>query len=114
MTEENFGLPASTLAIVREILAAEPRVEKAILFGSRAKGIQRPGSDIDLALVGEELDVDVLGRLSRQFEESSIPYQVDLCLLDTLDHPGLRDHIARVGKVLYERQASSGTATASR
>lgn len=113
MTEESFGLPASTLAIVREILAAEPRVEKAILFGSRAKGTQRPGSDIDLALVGEELDVDVLGRLSRQFEESPIPYEVDLLLLDTLDHPGLRDHIARVGKVLYERQASSGRAAAS-
>ncbi|HWP00550.1 MAG TPA: nucleotidyltransferase domain-containing protein, partial [Methylococcus sp.] len=68
-----------------------------------AKGTHRPGSDIDLALVGDGLDVDTLGRLARAFEESSIPYQVDLCLLEAVEHPPLRSHIERVGLVLYER-----------
>lgn len=103
MSAFRFGLPDHTLDAIRRILAQEPAVASAILFGSRAKGTHRPGSDIDLALVGEGLDIDVLGRLMRAFEESSIPYQVDLCWLAAVDHPPLREHIERVGQVLYER-----------
>ncbi len=105
MSESNFGLSTKVLDAIRHILAQEPAVELAILFGSRAKGTYRPGSDIDLALVGDGLDIDRLGRLARRFEESSIPYQIDLCLLDAIDHPGLREHIERVGKVFYRRHA---------
>lgn len=105
MTALNFGLSEATIETIRHILAQEPAVELAILFGSRAKGSYRPGSDIDLALVGTHLDVDALGRIATLFEESSIPYQVDLCLLEMVDHPGLRAHIERVGKVFYVRGA---------
>jgi predicted nucleotidyltransferase len=103
VSESKFGLPDQTLDVIRNILAQEPAVMSAILFGSRAKGTHRAGSDIDVALVGEGLDIDALGRLTRAFEESSIPYQVDLCWLAAIDHPPLREHIERVGQVLYER-----------
>lgn len=103
MSGASWGLSDTVLARVRAILAQEPRVEKAILFGSRAKGTHRAGSDIDVALVGAGLDVDALARLHRRFEESSIPYQVDLCWLAAVDHAALREHIERVGQVLYER-----------
>jgi hypothetical protein len=42
----------------------------------------------------------------RAFDESPIPYQVDLCWLAAADHPALREHIKRVGQVLYERPLS--------
>lgn len=103
MSSPDGGLPATALAVIRAILAQEAAVEKAILFGSRAKGKHKPGSDIDLALVGEGIDIDTLGRLTRAFEESPLPYQVDLCWLEAVDHPPLREHIERVGQVLYER-----------
>lgn len=99
----DWGLPAASLEILRRILQAEPAVQRAILFGSRAKGTCKPGSDIDLALEGQGLSVDVISRLARAFEESPLPYQVDLCWLESVDHPALREHIARVGRVLYER-----------
>ncbi|CAI8832496.1 nucleotidyltransferase domain-containing protein [Methylocaldum szegediense] len=114
MSEIQWGLSAATLATIRAILAHEAKVEKAILFGSRAKGTYRRGSDIDLALVGRDLDIDVLGRLGRAFEESSIPYQVDLCWLAAVDHRGLREHIERVGQVLYERATHDEGARAAR
>ncbi len=105
MSGSDWGLSPASLAMIRSILAQEPRVEKAILFGSRAKGTHRPGSDIDLALVGEGLDLDTLGRLARAFEESPLPYQVDLCWLAAVEHVPLREHIERVGQVVYERPA---------
>ncbi len=103
--EANWGLSAATLTTIRFILTQEPKVKKAILFGSRAKGTYKLGSDIDLALVGEELDIDTIGRLARAFEESSLPYQVDVCWLAAVEHAALREHIERVGQVLYERPA---------
>ena len=100
---QDFGLPDKTLATIRHILAECPAVEKAILYGSRAKGNHRPGSDIDLTLIGDRLDLNTLGDLAARLDESSIPYQVDLSLWNRIDHAGLREHIERVGVVFYQR-----------
>lgn len=99
----DFGLPDTTLTAIRQILADFPAVEKAILYGSRAKGDYRHGSDIDMTLVGDELDFRILGEIAARLEDSPIPYQVDLSLWNQLDHAGLREHIERVGVVLYQR-----------
>lgn len=98
-----FGLTDKTIATIRQILVEFPAVEKAILYGSRAKGNYKQGSDIDLTLVGERLDLNELGKIAGQLDESPIPYQVDLSILDQLNHAGLREHIDRVGVVFYER-----------
>lgn len=100
---QDFGLPDKTLATIRNILAECPAVERAILYGSRAKGNHRPGSDIDLTLIGDRLDLNSLGGLAARLDESSIPYQVDLSLWSRIDHAGLREHIERVGVVFYQR-----------
>ena len=97
------GLSEKSLATVIEILDRCPAVEAAILYGSRAKGTHRPGSDIDLTLVGESLNQDLLARLGRDFDESSLPYMVDLSIKAKIDNPNLLDHIERVGVVLFER-----------
>lgn len=101
----DFGLPDKTLAAIRQILADFPAVEKAILYGSRAKGNYRPGSDIDLTLIGDQLDIRILGNIAARLEESPIPYQVDLSLWKHLDHAKLREHIERVGVVFYQRSS---------
>ena len=104
------GLSDATLASVRAILATCPAVEKALVYGSRAKGHFRPGSDIDLTLVGHQLTQDMLSHLVGQFEESNLPYQVDLSIQQDIDNPSLLEHIERVGKVLYERGTQPQTA----
>lgn len=105
----HFGLPYQTLAEIRHILSDFPALEKAILYGSRATGKYRPGSDIDLTLIGAQLDLDILGKIRTRLEESSIPYQVDLSLWDALEHPALREHIERVGVLFYERHPEDFT-----
>lgn len=97
------GLSATTLGTLHAILASCPEVETALVYGSRAKGNYKPGSDIDLTLVGAALTQDTLSHLVGLFEESSLPYKVDLSILRDIDSPSLRAHIERVGQVLYQR-----------
>ncbi len=99
----NFGLSDQTLATVRTILASYPAVEKAILYGSRAKGNYRKGSDIDLTLIGATLNHRLLAEINGKLEESTIPYQIDLSLKEKIDNPNLLAHIERVGLIFYQR-----------
>ena len=102
----NHGLTTTTVARLQSVLALYPEVEKAVLYGSRAKGTYRPGSDIDLTLCGGELNHTLLTRISNELDDLLLPYQIDLSLMSSLSHPALLDHIRRVGLVLYEKSAA--------
>lgn len=104
----NHGLPSETVAAIRGVLATFPEVEKALLYGSRAKGTFKPGSDIDLTLVGVALDRGLLAKIDWALDDLLLPYKIDLSLFSQLYHPALLDHIRRVGQPLYAR-APDGT-----
>lgn len=101
----NHGLSTETLDEIQRVLAAEPQVQTAILYGSRAKGTHRNGSDIDLAITGDGLASDTLGRIRLALDEGPLPYRFDVAILEQLKHPPLLDHIRRVGIPIYERAA---------
>lgn len=98
-----FGLPEQAIQEIQGALALYPEVEKAILYGSRATDTFKPGSDIDLALVGENLTHNHLLGIMFDLDDLLLPWMIDLSIFDTIDHPGLREHIERVGQTLYER-----------
>jgi predicted nucleotidyltransferase len=102
MTESgSFGLSVDTLGKMRAVFKRYPTVTKVIVYGSRAKGTYKPGSDIDLALVGDKLELEALLKIQGELEDLLIPYQIDLCLHKDIDNPQLLDHIQRVGKTFY-------------
>lgn len=85
-------------------LEAEKTVESAILFGSRAKGKAKAGSDVDIALSGKQLTrMDIVSLSMKLNEESCLPYSFDLVDRAAIDNPELADHIDRVGIVLFTR-----------
>lgn len=98
-----FGLDDATVASIVAVLRRYPGVERAVIYGSRAKGTYRPGSDIDLTLQGHTLTHEMRSRIASELDELLLPYTIDLSVFDTLDHEALRDHIVRVGQILYER-----------
>lgn len=107
MNTATFGLSAATLDKIRRVLAQHPTVQRAVVYGSRAKGNYRPGSDIDLTLhaaPGEHIGHRELANILDEIDDLLLPYMVDLSVFDQLDNPALRDHITRVGQVLYERE----------
>jgi len=109
----NFGLSDTTCATIRLILEQHPAVEKALLYGSRAKGNYKTGSDIDLTLIGDALDHTILSDIAGELDESFIPHTVDLSLYAELNHPNLREHIDRVGVVFYVRESAGETKIAA-
>jgi uncharacterized protein len=101
MSASIYGLSEDTLAKISDVLARFPEVERAILFGSRAKGTYREGSDIDLALVGAALDWRLLGRIEDAFDASSLPYRFSLLPHNADTDVEVAAHIARVGREIY-------------
>ena len=102
----NHGLSVATVNRIWGVLARFPSVEKAVLYGSRAKGTFKPGSDIDLTLLGDRLTSAELGSIADELDELLLPYQIDLSIFHRLDHEKLREHIERVGQVFYEKNKS--------
>jgi len=97
------GLSRQTVERIQDVLIHFPEVWSAVLFGSRAKGIARPGSDIDLALCGEGLDWRVLGRIEDELDDLLLPYSFSLLHHDARTDAEVAAHIARVGLPFYQR-----------
>lgn len=98
-----YGLKEETIAGICDVLARHRGVEKALLYGSRAKGNFKPGSDIDLTLIGNALTTTTLGDIDDALDDLLLPYQIDLSLFHQIDNAQLREHIERVGVVFYSR-----------
>jgi len=97
------GLTGRTLGLIAGVLARFPEVEKAVLFGSRAKGTYKSGSDIDLSLEGEALDWRSVGRIYDALDDLLLPYRFSLIRFDRNLDPDVASHIARVGVCLFQR-----------
>lgn len=98
------GLPAHTVDQICAVLAQHPEVERAVLYGSRAEGNYKPGSDIDLTLFGATLTAAHCATIAEALDDLLLPYSVDLSLFAQLEHPELEAHILRVGVVFYVRE----------
>ncbi|GEM_PF-62686 len=101
-----YGLTNDTIQAIQEVFAKYPDVEKAILYGSRAKGNYRPGSDIDLTLSGEKLTLSTLQKIENELDDLLLPYKIDLSVFQHIGNPDLVAHIERVGQVFYQKVTS--------
>jgi predicted nucleotidyltransferase len=96
-----FGLTERDMKTIGDILRKYPDVRTVHIFGSRAKGNYKTGSDIDLAIINEGVPENVIRNIQNDFEESSLPYRIDLIYLPELEDTGLKDHIKRIGLEFY-------------
>ena len=103
----NHGLSNRDIQTIRDILNKYPDVEEVRLFGSRAIGNYYKGSDIDFAVMNEGVSNKTIQSLVSDFEESSLPYFIDVIYFPDLNHPGLKEHINRVGKLFYNKDTVS-------
>lgn len=99
-----FGLEENDIQAICTILALHPQVEKAILYGSRAKGNYKNGSDIDLTLVGgADLNGSVLTQIDWEIDDLLLPYTIDLSIFHQISDTDVIEHIQRVGVTFYEK-----------
>lgn len=102
-----YGLKESDIERIKMVFTDFPAIEKAILYGSRAKGNYRDGSDIDLTLVGVNIDFNSLLKIENKLDDLLLPYNIDLSIFSKLENLDLINHIESVGEIIYDREGYS-------
>ena len=97
------GLKEETLEKIIGVFEKHEDIEKAILYGSRAKGNYSNGSDVDITLVGESLNLKTLNKIENEIDDLMLPYTIDLSIFHHIKNQDLLDHIERVGVEIYSK-----------
>lgn len=98
-----YGLTRETKEKINRVFAKYMAIDKAVLYGSRAKGNYTPGSDIDLVLKGKMLNLEQLNKINIDIDDLLLPYTFDLSIFHHMSNPDVIEHIKRVGKTFYKR-----------
>lgn len=100
--EQRTGLRPRDLELIIQAARHQPEIERLVLFGSRATGRHRTGSDVDLAVQGEQVSYATVLALADQLNEVlPLPYLFDVLDYNTISAPALREHIDRQGVPIY-------------
>lgn len=98
-----FGLEQHIIDTIISVFEANSKIDKAYVFGSRAKGNYRTNSDIDIAIKGFDIGFDDVLKISSAFAEKGMQKSFDLVDYSSIKEPALKDHIDRVGVEFYSR-----------
>lgn len=99
-----YGLKNEVIEHINKVFERYPKVQKVIIYGSRAKGNYKNGSDIDLTLVGEDITIQDVNRIYIDLDELYLPYMFDISIYKNLENLDLIEHINRVGCDFYVRE----------
>ncbi len=97
------GLPSEASREVLAEIQKQTPVQRVVLYGSRALGRYRSGSDVDLCLTAPAMTLEQLLQLGAQLDDLLLPWRIDLQLDHLISHEGLREHIERAGVCLWQR-----------
>jgi len=99
-----YGLIERDMKYILEAVSKYPEIEEVIIFGSRAIGNYKKGSDVDIALKGQEINRKTVIRLSNDLnEEYPLPYFFDVLNYNDITNEELKKHIDNIGKVIYKK-----------
>ncbi len=102
--EWQFGLSPATLEKLSTVFARHHAIDSVLIYGSRAKGNFRAGSDIDLTIKGDEISFAEFMQIEDQIDDLMLPYTIDLSQYRQLENADLVAHIDRVGVVIYNKK----------
>ncbi len=101
-----YGIKEEDWKKIFSIFSRFPHIERAILFGSRAKGTNKPFSDVDIALVGDALSIADLLRLKNDIDDLLLPYEFDFCIYNDLSNADFISHIDRRGITVFPSETT--------
>ena len=97
-----YGLKEETILQIKSVFALFPKVKKVVLYGSRAIGTFKKGSDIDITLYGDNLDLTCLSKIEIAIDDLLLPYTFDVSIFKQISNPDLVDHINQFGIEFYK------------
>ncbi len=98
-----FGLDSDTVEQIHSVFKKYPEIEEGILYGSRAKGNYREGSDIDITLKGKAITEQIRSDVWLDLDDLMTPYLFDISDFKTLQSTSLIEHINRIGLIFYKK-----------
>jgi len=98
-----YGLKEKHIVAINSVFEKYSQIEEAILYGSRAKGNYRNGSDIDLTLKGTDLDLSTLSKIEIELDDLFLPHKIDLSIFLKIENTDLIEHINRIGITFYHQ-----------
>jgi predicted nucleotidyltransferase len=98
-----YGLKDKYIKNIQVVFAGHSNIDKVILYGSRSKGNYRPNSDIDLVLVGENLDLSEKFAIEIELDDLLLPYKIDVAIFHHINNGDLIGHIKRHGTIFYDK-----------
>lgn len=98
-----FGLPDEFLHVVEMFGETHSDIEQIILFGSRATGNYRSGSDVDLILTGRNLGIDNVIQFEIHLEKLDSLNKFDILIFDRIASADLIRQIETTGITLYSK-----------
>lgn len=101
-----FGLSENVISQIQNVFNSFDEIEEAVLYGSRAMGNYKNGSDIDLTIKGENLTNNTLNKISLRLDELLLPYTFDLSIYNQIDNQNIIAHIERVGIIFFKKLKS--------
>jgi predicted nucleotidyltransferase len=98
-----YGLKNDAIEQIKSVFKRYHEIEKVILYGSRAKGNYRPNSDIDVTILGEDIDLTILNKISWELDDLMLPYTFDISIYKNISQNDFLDHIKRIGIEFYKK-----------
>ena len=99
---ENLGLIKEDIDKIKAVFSHYEQVEEVVIYGSRAKGTYKPASDIDLTLIGDNIDLSLQLEIEFELDDLMLPYRFDITIFRTIENPSFIEHITRVGKIFHK------------
>ena len=103
----DIGLNNIDIEKIQKVFASHSEVEKVILYGSRAKATYKAASDIDLTLIGKELNLTIQQKIEMELDDLMLPYKFDVSIYLQISNQELIEHINRVGKIFFVKRNQS-------
>ncbi len=98
-----YGLSLQTIEKLQNVFSKHPQVTKVVLYGSRAVGNFRNGSDIDLTMFGDDLDLKILYKIEDEIDDLLLPYKIDISIFSHISNDDLVEQINKVGVIFFEK-----------
>lgn len=99
----DFGLPTGDLNAIINVVASVDNVQRAVVYGSRAKGNYRPNSDIDIMLFGDSLTFSDIVTVADRLDDLLLPWQIDITARNRVFNSDFIEQVDRYGKVIFNR-----------
>ncbi|ENK1244263.1 nucleotidyltransferase domain-containing protein [Clostridium botulinum] len=99
-----MGISLQLFEEIRNSILKNPKINKAVIFGSRARGDYKKTSDIDICIYGKDIQNMDINLLEDSLNEINTPLDFDIVYFDKISKEALKINIEKDGILIYVKK----------